>query len=393
MNIRKLISSRSFKDFSSLFFSNIFQKLFGFVREPIIAFFFGSSLLYANYLLLRTAADLFSQFTVGNALKANLLPKFTKIYDTYKKVSLKRVFSFSNRTMFFLFVFSQIIQSAIIIYLDSEYNYILFIISILLSFSICFNFLNNLFLTIMQSKGQFFKFSIATTLNSFIVAVFIYPFTLFCGIFGLVISRLLGIVILTFSYILPMNRERDGYELKLTRKDLNISTLILGNFANIIIICSRFLSGSDGSNNITYFTYSIFILNALLTSVIGSLSTLLLRKVSIKKNTKFMYLSLGISVFVGSLLILFLHYFNKLSLIKANATKMVIVLIYTSGAIITFALADKIDWTYGLFLASGNFLGGWVCSRWMIKKSEKIIKLFLVVMVILMSMKLWFFNN
>ena len=238
MNIRNVTRSKSLKDFSSLFFSNIFQKLLGLVREPVVAFFFGSSLLYANYLLLRTAADLFSQFTVGNALKANLLPKFTKIYDTYKKVSLKKVFSFSKRTMILLFIISQIFQSIIILYLDSEYNYTLFIISILLSFSICFNFLNNLFLTIMQSKGQFFKFSIATTLNSFIVAVFIYPFTLFCGIFGLVISRLLGIIILTFSYILPMNRERDGYELKLTRKDLNISTLILGNFANIIIICS-----------------------------------------------------------------------------------------------------------------------------------------------------------
>ncbi|MGY8987291.1 MAG: hypothetical protein ACKVG7_01920 [Flavobacteriales bacterium] len=309
MNIRKVTSTKSFKDFSSLFFSNIFQKLLGLVREPVIAFFFGSSLLYANYLLLRTGADFFSQFTVGNALKANLLPKFTKIYDSYQKVSLKKVFSFSNRTMIFLFVISQIIQSSIIIYLDTDYHYLL-IISVLLSFSICFNFFNTVYLTIMQAQGKFFKYSVATTLNSFIVAVFIYPFTLLWGIFGLVISRLFGILTLTFSYILPMNKERDGYEVELSRKDLNIPTLILGNFANIIIISSRFVSGSDGSNNITYFTYSIFILNVLLTAVIGNVSTLLLRKISIKKNNKFMYYSLGISVFIGSLLVLFLHYFS-----------------------------------------------------------------------------------
>ena len=310
MNIRKLTSTKSFNDFTSLFFSNIFQKLLGLVREPVIAFFFGSSLLYANYLLLRTGADFFSQFTVGNALKANLLPKFTKIYDSYQKVSLKKVFSFSNRTMIFLFVISQIIQSSIIIYLDTDYHYLLIIISILLSVSICFNFFNTVYLTIMQAQGKFFKYSVATTLNSFIVAVFIYPFTLLWGIFGLVISRLFGILTLTFSYIIPMNKERDGYEVELSRKDLNIPTLILGNFANIIIISSRFVSGSDGSNNITYFTYSIFILNALLTAVIGNVSTLLLRKISIKKNTRFMYYSLAISVLIGSLLVLFLYYFS-----------------------------------------------------------------------------------
>ena len=310
MNIRKVTSTKSFKDFSSLFFSNIFQKLLGLVREPVIAFFFGSSLLYANYLLLRTGADFFSQFTVGNALKANLLPKFTKIYDTYKKVSLKRVFSFSNKTMILFFVISQIIQSSIIIYLDTDYHYLLIIISVLLSVSICFNFFNTVYLTIMQAQGKFFKYSVATTLNSFIVAVFIYPFTLLWGIFGLVISRLFGILTLTFSYIIPMNKERDGYEVELSRKDLNIPTLILGNFANIIIISSRFVSGSDGSNNITYFTYSIFILNALLTAVIGNVSTLLLRKISIKKNTRFMYYSLAISVLIGSLLVLFLYYFS-----------------------------------------------------------------------------------
>ncbi|MBT3418314.1 MAG: hypothetical protein HN427_06020 [Flavobacteriales bacterium] len=162
----------------------------------------------------------------------------------------------------------------------------------------------------MQAQGKFFKYSVATTLNSFIVAVFIYPFTLLWGIFGLVISRLFGILTLTFSYIIPMNKERDGYEVELSRKDLNIPTLILGNFANIIIISSRFVSGSDGSNNITYFTYSIFILNALLTAVIGNVSTLLLRKISIKKNTRFMYYSLAISVLIGSLLVLFLYYFS-----------------------------------------------------------------------------------
>jgi len=94
---------------------------------------------------------------------------------------------------------------------------------------------------------------------------------------------------------------------------------------------------------------------------------------------------------IGFVIMLFLHYYNKLNLVKVNATKVVIVLIYTTGAIVTFAMADKINWIYGLVLASGNFLGGWMSSRWSVKRGEKAIKAFLVIMVVLMSVKLWFF--
>ena len=175
MKIRQALRSSSLKDFSSLFFSNILQKIFGLVREPVIAFFFGSSLLYANYLLLRTVADFFSQFTVGNALKANLLPKFTKVFKIHNSISLKKVFSFSKRTMLLLFFLSQLFQFAIILYLNTEYTLLLSLISVLLSISICFNFLNTIYLTIMQAEGKFFSFSVATSLNSFLVVFFIYP--------------------------------------------------------------------------------------------------------------------------------------------------------------------------------------------------------------------------
>jgi len=309
MKIRNLLKSSSLKDFSSLFFSNILQKIFGLIREPVIAFFFGSSLLYANYLLLRTVADFFSQFTVGNALKANLLPKFTKFFGQHKSISLKKVFSFSKRTMLLLFVLSQLFQFSIILYLDTEYTLLLSLLSILLSVSICFNFLNTIYLTIMQAEGKFFAFSVATSLNSFLVVVFIYPLTLFFNLFGLVISRLIGILSITFVYVLPMNKT-DGFEVELNRKDLNIATLVLGNFANIIILSSRFVSGADGGVSIAYFTYSVFILNALLTAVVGNISTLLLRKVSIKKNNMFMLYSLLISVFMGVFLVLGLEFFG-----------------------------------------------------------------------------------
>ena len=61
-----------------------------------------------------------------------------------------------------------------------------------------------------------------------------------------------------------MNKKEDGYEIPISRRDLNIPTLILGNFANIIIISSRLVSGSDGGISITYYTYSVFILKQLI---------------------------------------------------------------------------------------------------------------------------------
>tara|TARA_B100000902_G_scaffold18326_1_gene21967 strand:- start:15071 stop:16342 length:1272 start_codon:yes stop_codon:yes gene_type:complete len=310
MKFRKALKSDSVKDFSSLFFSNILQKLFGLVREPVVAFFFGSSLFYANYLLLRTIADLFSQFTVGNALKANLLPKFTKTFQKYKNLSFKSIMKFSKSTMVLLFILSQIIQLVIILILDSQYSFELLFISILLSISICFNFLNTIFLTILQARAKFLSYSIATTLNSFLVAVFIYPFTLFFSVFGLVFSRLIGILSLTFFYVIPMNKKNIGYDIPISKNDLNFSTLILGNFANIIIITARMISGSDGGVYITYFTYSVFILNALLTSVVGNISTLLLRKVSIKRNNMFMIYSLLISIIVGFGLVVGLEFYG-----------------------------------------------------------------------------------
>ena len=333
MNFRKALKSNSVKDFSSLFFSNILQKVFGLVREPVVAFFFGSNLFYANYLLLRTIADLFSQFTVGNALKANLLPKFTKVFQKYKKVYFNNVLSFSKRTMILLFVLSQIIQFIIIWYLDSDYTFELLIISLMLSVSICFNFLNTIYLTIMQTQAKFFSYSIATTLNSFLVAVFIYPLTLLFSVFGLVLSRLIGILTLTISYVIPMNQKKEGYNVIISKNDLNIPTLILGNFANIIIISSRLISGSDGGISITYYTYAVFILNALLTAIIGNISTLLLRKFSIKKNSRFMIYSLVTSIFVGTGLVFCLEFFG-FELIK---------FIYMRGA---FDLVDVQQTTY-----------------------------------------------
>lgn len=95
---------------------------------------------------------------------------------------------------------------------------------------------------------------------------------------------------------------------------------------------------------------------------------------------------------IGFIIILFLHYVHRLSLVRTNATKVAVVFIYTLAALVVFALNDKVIWKVGLVLALGNGLGAWFSSRISVDKGDGYIKIFLVGMVLVMAVKLWFFT-
>ncbi|MFX0557987.1 sulfite exporter TauE/SafE family protein [Maribacter sp. CXY002] len=116
------------------------------------------------------------------------------------------------------------------------------------------------------------------------------------------------------------------------------------------------------------------------------------------------YLWLGIIVFflfgiyggfinagLGFLMILFLHYVNRMSLVRSNATKVAVVCMYMISALVVFILNDLVNWKIGLILAIGNGSGAWFASRFSVSKGDGFIKTFLVVMVVIMAVKLWFF--
>jgi uncharacterized membrane protein YfcA len=85
-----------------------------------------------------------------------------------------------------------------------------------------------------------------------------------------------------------------------------------------------------------------------------------------------------------------LSFINRLSLVKSNAVKTVVVIIYTIAALSVFVYFGKVNWQYGLILAIGNATGAWLSSRWSVKKGDKVIRFFLIIVVIIMSIKLWF---
>ncbi len=95
---------------------------------------------------------------------------------------------------------------------------------------------------------------------------------------------------------------------------------------------------------------------------------------------------------VGFVIMLFLNQVNRMNLIKTNATKVALVFIYSLGALALFAYNDAVDWVMGSVLAFGCSFGAWWASRWSVKKGENVIKVAMIIMVSLMSVKLWFFQ-
>ncbi len=92
---------------------------------------------------------------------------------------------------------------------------------------------------------------------------------------------------------------------------------------------------------------------------------------------------------VGIFILLALTSINYMNLVKSNAVKVLVVFIYTIGALAIFAYNQQIDYLYGIVLASGNASGGWIASRWAVKKGDGLVKIFLIIMVIVMAIKLW----
>lgn len=94
---------------------------------------------------------------------------------------------------------------------------------------------------------------------------------------------------------------------------------------------------------------------------------------------------------VGFIMLFVLSSINNFSLVKSNAIKVTVVLIYTLAAVAVFALNDKINWRIGFELAIGNAIGGWFASRLSVKKGDDFVKKFLIVAVIVLAIKLWFY--
>ena len=281
------------------------NKVLGFFREIILAFFFGSSLIYSSYLLLKTLTDFLSKFTFGNALQANILPKFTRLYEKNEILNLKFVYIFSKKISISLFFLSLILQLFVIFFLIGEFYFLLIFTAVILSFILSLNFHNSLFLNILQAKGDFKKFSIAELSNGFVSTFFIYPLSLIFNIVGVVFSRLFGVFTVAYFYINPILKSNNGHNANVSMKDFNFSVVFLSNLYLFIFLVARFISGLNSSSDIAFFNYSFLLLNIFMTALIFNINSIVLRQISLRRDLKYFYYAIYISIF-SSLILYFI---------------------------------------------------------------------------------------
>ncbi len=97
---------------------------------------------------------------------------------------------------------------------------------------------------------------------------------------------------------------------------------------------------------------------------------------------------------VGFLMIAALGLLHHYSLTKINSYKVLITCTFTIAALAVFIWKGNVLWMHGVALAAGTATGGWLMSRWSTTASGmKWIKPILVVMLIIMAVKLWFFPS
>lgn len=77
-----------------------------------------------------------------------------------------------------------------------------------------------------------------------------------------------------------------------------------------------------------------------------------------------------------------------LDLVRGNALKVLIVLCLTPIALAIFALNGSVDWTAGVTLACGTFLGGLLGVRLNLRMGHGLLKRFVAVVIVLLALRL-----
>ncbi len=96
-------------------------------------------------------------------------------------------------------------------------------------------------------------------------------------------------------------------------------------------------------------------------------------------------IQLGTGIFLLSTLVLQSGY----DLVKANALKLFIILIYSPFVLYFFMINDQIWWKYGLILGIGNMTGSFLATKFAIHWDVKYIRYLLLTMIVVSVLKLF----
>ena len=101
------------------------------------------------------------------------------------------------------------------------------------------------------------------------------------------------------------------------------------------------------------------------------------------------FLQAGAGIFI----LFALSSINRISFVKGNLIKAIVTLAFSISALLLFGMDDLLNIRIGMVMTVGNVIGAWWSSRWSVKKGDKTVKIFLIIMIVAMAVKLWFFNQ
>ncbi|MFQ5822580.1 MAG: sulfite exporter TauE/SafE family protein [bacterium] len=76
-------------------------------------------------------------------------------------------------------------------------------------------------------------------------------------------------------------------------------------------------------------------------------------------------------------------------LVRTNALKVLVVLIFTPVVLFIFILEGQVDFVKGLVLAAGSTLGGWIATRFVVEKGHRFIRWIVMVAGVGFAVKLF----
>ncbi len=99
------------------------------------------------------------------------------------------------------------------------------------------------------------------------------------------------------------------------------------------------------------------------------------------------FIQAGVGIFLLSALVLNSGY----DLVRANALKVFITLIFTPFALTIFIMRGQVDFGAGLLLALGNMAGAFIASNWAVSWGPKFVRYVLITVIIFASIRLLLF--
>ena len=97
------------------------------------------------------------------------------------------------------------------------------------------------------------------------------------------------------------------------------------------------------------------------------------------------FIQMGVGYFLLAGIVLGAGY----ELVKANAIKVLIILLYSPFAIFVFFWNGQINWAYGLIMTIGNVTGAFIASRMAVNKGAKFVRWVIIVVILLTAVHLF----